>query len=329
MRIGIDAHAVERDGSGNCTYMRGLLLAIARVDHENEYVIYGTRLEHPFYDELRALHRFDLIRLRPASAAIRIPLTLAARSVLDRLDVLHVQYGGPLILHGRLVSTIHDVGFAHVPESFSRFARTWMPKLIGMTARRASMILTGSEFSKHQIMDLADVPADRIRVTHIGIGSTFAPVPDSPHRQAILLRYGITVPFVLTLGRLNSRKNLERVIDAFEGLAIRELQLVIGGQPDYGTEALNRRLRSGDTGRCVRPVGFVSDIDLPAIMSAASIFVFPSLFEGFGLPPLEAMACGTPVIASNTTAVPEILGDAALLVDPLDEPLPTLDRSAD
>src|ERR1700675_3121317 len=134
MRIGIDVHAVERDGTGNCTYMRGLLRGLARVEQSHDYVLYGTQLDHPFYATLRCLGDFQIRHLRPAAAVLRVAFTLAACSRRDRLDVLHVQYGGPPWLHGRLVSTIHDLAFLAVRGSFEPFERLWMPRLIRFTA---------------------------------------------------------------------------------------------------------------------------------------------------------------------------------------------------
>jgi glycosyltransferase involved in cell wall biosynthesis len=318
MRIGIDIHAVEQDGSGNCTYMRGLVQGLARVDTGNEYVLYGTRLEHPFYETLRRLRRFEIRRLWPGVAPLRIPLTLAMRSALDRLDLLHVQYGGPPWLRGRLVSTIHDAAFAVVPETFSPSERLWMPRLIRLTARRATMVLTGSEFARRHVAGWAGIPIERVCVTYYGVGPEFAPVPAGPARDAVLARYGISSPFVLSLGRLNLRKNLLRVVEAFERLARPGLQLVIGGVADSHSDVLAKRLQDSPSRAAIRRVGFIAAADLPAVLSAAAVFVYPSLFEGFGLPPLEAAACGAPVIASNVTALPEVLGDGALLVDPTD-----------
>jgi glycosyltransferase involved in cell wall biosynthesis len=123
---------------------------------------------------------------------------------------------------------------------------------------------------------------------------------------------------VLSLGRLNLRKNLVRLIEAFERLGRPDLQLAIAGRADYGSDEPRRRLERSAVKEAVRFTGFIADPDLPLVMSAASLFVYPSLFEGFGLPPLEAAACGTPVVASNTAALPETLADAALLVDPDD-----------
>ncbi len=316
MRIGIDVHAVERDGSGNCTYMRGLVQALAGVDHTNEYTLYGTDLSHPFYARLRALKRFELRALWPRWAPLRIPLGLAGRSILDGLDLLHVQYGGPFWLRGRLVSTIHDVGFIEVSDTFPAFERLWMPALIRATARRAALVLTGSEFARDQVVGWAGLRRERVRVTYNGIGPEFVPVPAGPARDAVLRRYGLRAPFVLSVGRLNARKNLRRLIEAFERLVVPGLQLAIGGPAHYGSDALRRRVEESPARAAIRCIGFIADPDLPAVMSGAAVFVYPSLFEGFGLPPLEAAACGTPVVASNTSALPEILGDAALLVDP-------------
>jgi glycosyltransferase involved in cell wall biosynthesis len=316
MRIGIDIHAVEQDGSGNCTYMRGLVQGLARVDHSNDYIVYGTQLTHPFYETVRRLGRFEIRRLSPAPAPLRILLTLAARAARDRLDVLHVQYGGPPWLRSRLVSTIHDVAFAAVPETFSPWERLWMPRLILLTARRAAMVLTVSAFARGQVVQWAGIAPDRVAVTYDGVGAEFTPVPAGPARDAVLGHYGIRPPFVLSLGRLNPRKNLLRVVDAFERLARPRLQLVIAGVAAYGSDMLAKRVQGSPARQAIRRVGFIADADLSAVLSAAAVFVYPSLFEGFGLPPLEALACGTPVVASNTTALPEVLGDAALLVDP-------------
>jgi glycosyltransferase involved in cell wall biosynthesis len=324
MKIGIDAHAAERDGTGNCTYIRNLLGSLIRMDDRNEYVLYAADLRHPFY---RAFAFRGNVRLREpswrpcAGALLRIPLWLALQSYRDRLDILHVQYVAPPFHRGKLVATIHDLGFLHVPETFSPF-EVWRSRiLVRRTARRASRVITGSSFSRQDILEQYRLPPGRVDVVTLGAGPGLtAPVEASATLQ-ILDFYGIRKPYILCLGRLNPRKNLGGLVRAFAALKTGKNPphtLVIVGRRDFDTGEILRDIQNSPASKDVVVTGYVPDEHLPALYSEADVFLYPSFFEGFGLPVLEAMSLGVPVITSDSSSLRETAGDAALLVDPRD-----------
>lgn len=318
MRIGIDVHAAEREGAGNCTYIRGLVRALLEIDGDNEYILYVTNADHLFYAELTRHRNATLRTLWPAQAIFRIP-RLATASYRDRLDVLHVQYVGPPWHHGKLVVTIHDVGFLSVPESFPVLQRWRLRWQVAANARRASAVITGSQYSKGDIQRNYRIPADRIAVIYDAAEPHFVPACDDGVQAAMRQRLGIRCPYVLCVGRVNPRKNLIGVLQAFERVRptlAEPVQLVIAGPRDYRADTLDEAIRRSPCRDDVVRAGYVPDAELPALFTGARVFVYPSFFEGFGLPPIEAMACGTPVISSAVASLAEVVGDAAMIVDP-------------
>lgn len=316
MRIGIDTHAAEQEGTGDCTYVRHLSRALLELDGENDYVFYGFDPLHPFYSGLPRRARVAVRRLWPPQAALRIPLALAAVSYRDRLDVLHVQYLGPVVHRGALVVTVHDLAFLRAPETFSRLTRGGLRWQVRSTVQRANAVITGSEYSRRDIGAAYGLGDDRLRVIPDAPAPHFVP---SVQDGILQRRLGIQGRYLLCLGRLNPRKNLLGVLRAFECARPRlaePMRLVIAGPRDYRSENLDAAIEASPCRDDVVRVGYVEDADLPILMSGATACVYVSFFEGFGLPPVEAMSCGTPVIASSATSLPEVLGDAALLVDP-------------
>ncbi len=319
MRIGLDAHAAEQDGSGNCTYIRGLLRALLALDRENDYILYINDRNHRFYRDLAPAPRVTLRPLGPKNPLLRIPVSLAKATYADRLDILHVQYIAPPRHRGKLVATIHDLGFLHLPETFPRFF-VWRSKvLVRRTARRADRIVVGSEFTKEDLVARYGVASEKIAVIRYGVSPRFGE-PQSPEKtRQILEKYRIQPPYILSVGRLNPRKNILSLAAAFGRLKAENRiahQLVVVGKADYRAARTAAALGTTEGGTIVL-AGYVPDDDLPALYQAADVFVYPSLFEGGGLPILEAMAAGTPVVAARSTALPETVGDAGILVDPL------------
>lgn len=319
MKIGIDGHAAEQDGSGNCTYIRGLLQALLALDRENDYILYINDKNHRFYKELAPAARVKLRPLGARNPLIRIPLSLGRATYADRLDVLHVQYIAPPWHRGKLVATIHDLGFLHLPKTFPFFF-VWRSKmLVRRTAQRAEKIIVGSEFSKVDLVAKYGIAADKIAVIQYGVSSRFGELQSPEKTQQVLQKYRVQRPYILSVGRLNPRKNLLSLVAAFGRLKAENRiphKLVVVGKADYQAARAEAALR-GTEGRDIVLAGYVPDEDLPPLYQAAEVFVYPSLFEGGGLPILEAMAAGTPVIAAKTSAIPETVGEAGILVDPL------------
>jgi len=320
MRIGIDAHSAERDGTGNCTYIRGLLSGLSQVDKENHYILYAINLNHPFYQKFKNSKNFRLKALKYKRPIFGIPISLAKESYVDKLDILHVQYNAPPIHRGKLIVTIHDLAFIHFPETFDRFQRYRLKILVPLNAKKAKKVLCGSHYSKKDISEFYKIEKSKIEVIPYGV-TAFGNVAerDSEKSKNILAKYGIKEKFIFSLGRLNERKNLSSLISAYKDLrdsGALDFKLAIGGNKDFlFGKVLTEIKRSGYENDIIL-TGYVDDKDLPILFRNAEFFVYPSLFEGFGLPPLEAMANGCPVIASNVSSIPEVVGDAGILIDP-------------
>lgn len=320
MKIGIDAHAAEREGSGNCTYISNLLLALKEIDDKNEYILYATDKNHTFYDNFNGCLNFKIKSLPVRNPFFRIPFFLARQTYKDSLDILHVQYNAPPFHKGKLVVTIHDLGFLHMPETFSRSEAMRLKILTKFTANKSEKIITGSEYSRNDIIRFYGIDEKKIIVIPYGVSQDFDLNKDSQKTLGVLKKYNIPEKYMLNVGRLNPRKNFTSLVQAFNRLKKRHPlphKLVIVGIEDYNTSQILRSIKKIDKGD-VLFIGFVAKEDLPYIYSQAEVFIYPSLFEGVGLPILEAMRSGVPVVTSNTTSLQEIVKDAAMTLDPLD-----------
>lgn len=320
MKIGIDAHAAEREGSGNCTYINNLLLALKEIDDKNEYLLYATDKNHPFYDNFNGSRNFRIRQLPVRNPFFRIPFFLAWQTYKDSLDILHVQYNAPPFHKGKLVVTIHDLGFLHLPESFSKTERIRLKILTRITGHKSERIITGSKFSKNDIVRTYHIEPNKVMVIPHGVSTVFTSPKDSGRTREVLEKYGIKGEYFLSVGRLNPRKNLKTLVRAF--CRLKESQpishnLIIVGKGDYKTSELLQSFEMNDTSD-IFFLGCVDQEDLPYLYAGAHVFVYPSLFEGVGLPVLEAMGSNVPVVTSNTTSLKEMVGDAGITVDPLD-----------
>ena len=286
--------------------------------------------------------------IRPENALLRIPFALPIQALRGGYDLLHVTYNAPPLCPCPTVVTIHDISFEHYPQFFSPRDRLILKTLVPLSARRARRIITVSEHAKREIMACYNIAADKIAVTYEAAGEQFRPITDPAALQTVRTKYGIPDgPFILALGNLQPRKNIQRLVEAFArvgnsqqstvnseqstvkngqsfqnavhcSLSTVHCSLVIAGKAQWRESEIFQSVRDHGLEDAVILPGYVDDADLPALYSAATVFVYPSLYEGFGLPPLEAMACGTPVISSNAASLPEVVGDAALSIDPTD-----------
>jgi glycosyltransferase involved in cell wall biosynthesis len=238
-------------------------------------------------------------------------------------DVLFVpSHVIPLWTRPAAAVTVHDLGFLHFPEAHPRAQRWYLDWSSRHNARLAQRVIADSEATKQDLVTHYGVRPDRILVAYPGCDPDLSPVADADVIAAVKRRFGIHGDYFLHIGTLQPRKNLARLIQAFANLqpaaAEDKIQLVLAGKRGWLYDELLHQVRRLDlTGRVLFP-GYLTPADKSALLSGAQAYVFPSLYEGFGFPVLEAQGCGTPLICANSSSLPEVAGDAALLVDPLD-----------
>ena len=319
MRIGIDARKLHDFGIG--TYIRNLLRHLARLDRQTEFVLICRPEDRETLASLGENFRPvpETAGNYSISEQVKIPLALRREGV----TLFHApHYVLPPLVTCRSVVTIHDCIHLMFPQYLpGRFALAYARSSIAVAARRAIRVLTVSESSKRDILRFVDVPPDKIDVIYNAYDERFAIEPREEDVVRVRERYQLHDPFVLYAGNVKPHKNLERLIEAFDLVRARgldHLKLVLIGDEISKYAALRRAVHQHHLHKHVRFLGYMPQETLAVMYRLAGVFVFPSLYEGFGLPPLEAMASGTPVVTSNVSSLPEVAGDAAVLVDPYD-----------
>lgn len=316
MRFAVDAHAIGRRLTGNEVYIRSLLNAFAPLEREAAFIAYICADEAKQWVPAR----FRARRIA-ANPVLRLGFDLARKLRQDRPDLIHVQYTAPLACPAPVVVSVHDISFLEYPEFFRPARAMQLRWSVRRTVRAARRVLTVSEFSRASILKAyGDLDPDKVVVVPNAAAAGFHPLPHGAATAAVTARFGIDKPFIFSVGDLQPRKNHIRLIAAFAELVraypgIRH-DLVLAGQGGWFAPRVREAAqRSGVPDRIHFP-GFVSDDDLLQLYNACEFFIFPSLYEGFGLPVLEAMACGRAVACANTSALPEVVAGAGLLFDP-------------
>ncbi len=316
MRFAVDAHAIGRHLTGNEVYVRSLLDAFAAHRRECEFVAYVSAPEAPASIPAPILTR----RISP-NPFLRLGLQLALRVNRDRPDLLHVQYTAPVGCNVPVVVSVHDVSFLEHPEYFKRDRAWQLQWTVRRTVQRAARVLTGSEFSRASILKVyGDLDEHKVVVVPNAAASQFRPISRETAAATVRERFDIRTPFLLSVGDLQPRKNQIGLIRAFARLvrAYPQLKhnLVLAGKGTWFADRVREAAGESGVVERIQFIGFVSDPDLLNLYNACDLFVFPSFYEGFGLPALEAMACGRAVVCSNTSALPEVVDGAAILFDP-------------
>jgi glycosyltransferase involved in cell wall biosynthesis len=315
MKFSVDAHAIGRHLTGNEVYVRNLLNEFAALDSESEFVTYlSTDDASPWVPA-----RFSSRRVS-TNPFVRLGFELSRNLRQDRPDLLHVQYTAPLACPVPVVVSVHDVSFLEHPEFFPRYRALQLRWSVSRTIRSAAKILTLSDFSREAIQRAYSVDPDDIVVASLAAGLDFRPLHIDNAVDAVRSRFQLPAPFILSVGDLQPRKNQIGLIHAFAELVKNYPQLrhrlVLAGKETWFAPKVRQAARESGVGDRIRFLGFVTDKDLLYLYNACDLFVFPSFYEGFGLPILEAMACGRAVTCSNTSAMPEVADGAAILFDP-------------
>ena len=316
MRFAVDAHAIGRHLTGNEVYIRSLLNALGAQERDCELVAYvcSDAARHALSSRVHT-------RYVSRDPFLRLGFDLTTKLWRDRPDLLHVQYTAPLFCPVPVVVSVHDVSFLEHPEYFRR-ERAWQLQLtVARTVRRAAKILTVSEFSRASILKAyGDVDEDKVAVVPNAAAPDFRPISREAATLAVRERFSVSAPFLLGVGDLLPRKNQIGLIRAFSQLLRAHPQfahnLVFAGKETWFAHHVRAAARESGVADRIRFLGFVSDAELLHLYNACDVFVFPSFYEGFGLPALEAMACGRAVVCSSTSALPEVVDGAALLFDP-------------
>lgn len=321
MRVGFDAtlHGARTTGAGE--YQRQLLLTLPGMVSDLDLLVYAAR------GAANTPRAGVTVREMPWAPGERVRRILQGgfawrrRWREDHLDLLHVPFyylppGAP----DRSIVTIYDARFLRFPETYPRARAAFLRLAVPWSLRRATCVVTISEFTRRELVELLGLDPASIRVTLLAPRPEFRPESDPARLASVRERYRLPPRFILSTSTLEPRKNLPRVVEAFAELRTRGVaeSLVLAGARYFGTRDLERAIARHNLGGAVHLPGYVEDGDMAALYSLAQVFIYPSLYEGFGIPPLEAMACGTPVVASNTTSIPEVVGEASCPINPTD-----------
>jgi glycosyltransferase involved in cell wall biosynthesis len=318
LRIGIDLTGLWRPATGTFVYALELARQLLSFDDHNSYTLFFTGEVHANFRELNGKFRSVVIPVR--EEVISKQFVMAAICNMLHLDIIHFPgFPAPLACFRPFIWTLHDATAWLYPETMNWKGRLYFGRLGALTVRSSKAIITVSNESKRNITEALRVPESKVKVIYEGVSSAFRRIDDHALLSSIRSRYSLPERFLLTVGTLEPRKNLPFLIRAYERFCETtgaKIGLVIVGRKGWKSQAIDQSLAEAGSGVVV--TGFVPREDLVGLYNLANVFVLPSIYEGFGFPPLEAMACGCPVIVSDRGSLPEIVGDAALLIDPTD-----------
>ena len=317
MNIGIFSSMTGRQAGGPESYDLGLLRGLSAIGDAHRYAVYCV---NPSGAALcrDAAPGFRVEQLQPRQRWLSIPFGLPAQVRRDRPDLVHATFVAPPYLPAPLVFTLLDISPVTHPQFLPWGLRMRLWPLWRNSIRAARAIICISEFTRQCLIDTFRYPADRAFVAHLGVHDRFRVVP----RTAVAARvapYGIDGPYILHMGKLQARKNVVRLLRAFHALRDHlrvPHKLVFVGRKTFTSSDVDPVIDQLGLAPHIVQTGHVDDRDTPYLYAGADVLAYPSLYEGFGLPVIEAMACGTPVVTSTVTSLPEVAGDAAVLVDP-------------
>lgn len=354
MIVGIDYTSAVRQTGGIGRYTRSLVRALARADRENQYVLLvpsdardvaGVLLlpqqseaqlpqqsdgglpkrlsNQPNLTEVADNFRFAHAPLSERALVTlwqRLGIPFPVELITGRTDVFYSpDFVLPPTRPSKKILTVHDLSFKRVPETAVPNLKWYLEGAVPRAVKRADLIFADSNATRADLVELFGANPDRVQTLYSGVEEHFRRVTDERVLGAVRSRYALVKPFILSVGTIEPRKNLTRLVEAYSRLpGLADLDLIIAGGRGWTYKEIYSSPAKYHVQDRARFLGFVAESDLPALYSLATLFVYPSLYEGFGLPVLEALACGAPVITSNNSSLPEVAGDAAVLVEPRD-----------
>jgi glycosyltransferase involved in cell wall biosynthesis len=333
VRIGIDCTAAVRQRAGIGRYTRGLIGALADLGIKHSFVLMvvgsdgepGESGGRP--PELEIKDNFSVKELPLPNRFWRVlwhrlGVPFPADLLTGTVDLFHSpDYLLPPLRHGKKVVTVHDLSFLRHPEAAEPSLCAYLCASVPRSVRKADFVLGDSESTRQDVIELLGIDGDRVEVVYPGVGQAFRVIEDQRHLAMVRELYGLGRPFILNVGTLEPRKNLVTLLNAYAALRQHgvEHRLVIAGGRGWLYDGVFQRVKELSLEGDVLFLGYVVEEHLPALYGLSDLLVFPSLYEGFGLPPLEAMACGTPVITSDNSSLPEVVGEAGLMVPAQDQ----------
>jgi len=317
MKIGICAEMIGTGHGGPESYIFNLVKSLMELDKENVYNLYVVRK-----DVLKNINVPCNFRASPIglyNSWIRNLIIMPFKSLIEPVDILHVQNVVHPCYRGKLIATIHDLSFEIFPETFTKAMQFRLSKLVRRTASKADAVLTVSQNTKKDLINLYGIRPEKIEVIYNSHDRIYRPVKGHEMLDTIKRKYGLIEKFILYVGALQPRKNLVGLIKAWDILRKKyglKIKLVVVGKEAWLSSEIMKAIKNIKYSQDIIYTGYIPKEELPFVFNAADLFVFPSFYEGFGLVVLEAMACGIPVITSNNSSLPEVVGDAGMLIDP-------------
>ncbi|MFA6024000.1 MAG: glycosyltransferase family 1 protein [Candidatus Gracilibacteria bacterium] len=323
MRIGIDARMYSTEFTGIGRYVYELVKQLKELDDKNEFVLF---MNSPEYEKFEETRRVKKVLVKAKHYSLREQLGYLWTLKRAKLDLMHfTHFNAPIFYRAPSVVTIHDLTLSFFPgkKMNSAFYRAAYNLVLKSAVKNAKKVIAVSENTKADLIEIAHTAPAKVEVIYEGVGEEFGPRGDKEFQEQILQKYGVARDFLLYTGVWRGHKNLVNLIRAFallrEGPEAFDFQLVITGEEDPYYPEVKRTVKELGLEHHTVYTGMVPEKELVALYQSATAYVFPSLYEGFGLPPLEAMRCGTPVVASKSSCIPEICGEAsALYFDPYD-----------
>jgi glycosyltransferase involved in cell wall biosynthesis len=330
MLIGIDAsRAIKQNKTGVEWYAYYVIENLIKIDSQNQYILYCAAKPNEWLKKLGERKNIKIKRLRWPFKFFWTQGRLSLEMLFNAPDVLFIPASAMPIIHPQnTVAVIHDVGFISYPEAYSKWQKFYLNWSTRFAVRHARKIITISEFSKQEIIKYFQADEKKISVTLLGYDAEkFKIIENREEINAVLIKFNIKRPYILSVGRLECKKNTDGLIKAFALLKRRDaiyrvstnaIKLVLAGSPGFGFAEIKKLIKENNLQDDIIILNYVSDNDLLYLYNGAQAFVFPSRYEGFGLPILEAFASGTPVVCANTTSLPEVADNAALYFNPND-----------